>query len=159
LAISIWIAALPLISKNFDDSIINYDDRQSSTLDTANLYFSTWISLIISILLVTNWFQCSISTSDWVLLATASFALMASAISFVRGSSEIETEEGIIENVPVCSNYLDILATSCKKSTLGFYMGLFFGVVSMIMIPLNQRAGPLCNVVIGAPMIIVWGYT
>jgi hypothetical protein len=106
--------------------------------------------------MVTNVFRASVVTQDWVLLATFSFALMASSVIYFRSDQYAISEDGTQVLLPPCSNKTSIKETTCKKATLGFYLGLWSGIISLLMIPM-YRFGPILHFVVSMPLLILWG--
>ncbi|KAG7368855.1 hypothetical protein IV203_031598 [Nitzschia inconspicua] len=158
MALLIWVTAVPFLSYIVDSAILGYTlDGSTVANQDANLFFSTWISILVVILLVTNLFQASVVTSDWVLLATFSFALMGSSMVYFRTMNSTETDElGNETEVPLCTKYIHLQKTSCKGVTLSMYLGFFSGITSMIM-TLLFRCGPLIHFCTACCLAVFWG--
>jgi hypothetical protein len=157
MAVLTWLAAIPVLSRFVDFAIFGNKQNSTEATNEANLFFSTWISVIVVLLLCTNLFHASIVTSDWVLLSAFSFALLASTV--VTFNSNISTEmddAGRQVTVPLCTDYAHIKDSTCKGSTLSFYLGLFSGIVSLLMIPL-YKCGPWLHFLVAIPLVAIWG--
>jgi hypothetical protein len=147
---------LPLISFSSDETILGYDEGfLTQTLEKANIFFSTWMCVIVSVILVTSWFRASITTSDWVLLGVVSLALLGSSVVFFKENVTIFTEDGTVITVPKCAHPTDLIETSCKRVTLGFYLGLCSSVISFIMVPL-YRLDPSWHLMASTALLITW---
>jgi hypothetical protein len=157
LSVLTWLTAIPFLSQVADFAILGHHGGGNTATNGANLVFSTWISVIVVLLLCTNLFHASIITSDWVLLAACSFALMASSIVFFTTNSPTDEDDAVRPaTVPDCTDFAHIKDSTCKGSTLSFYLGLFSGVVSLIMVPL-YKCGPLLHLLVVTPLVVLWG--
>lgn len=152
----IWFTAIPFLSYIADAAILGYNDGNDTEIDRdPNLFFSTWISVILCLLLVTNVFRASVVTQDWVLLATFSFALMASSIFHFLSDHYTINADGKQEKLPACSYSTDIKETTCTRATLGLHLGLLSGIVSLLMIPL-YRCPAWLHFVVSMPLVAMW---
>jgi hypothetical protein len=158
LSFVIWATAIPFLSYVADAAILEYRDNGTTEgVRDANLFFSTWVSVIVVILLVTNVFQASIVTSDWVLLATFSFALSASSIvTFDSNYVAFWDEAADDQIVSRCTDYTHPKNSTCRGATLAFYLGLFSGVIAVIM-TLFYRCGPLLHFCTSGVLVVCWG--
>ena len=153
----IWGTAVPFLSYIADSAILGFNDGNDTEIDRdPNLFFSTWISVILCLLLVTNIFRASPVTQDWVLLATFSFALMASSIVFFNSEHFTINEDGTQEALPPCTNTTDIRDSTCTRATLGFYLGLWSGIISLLMVCL-YRCPAWLHFVVSLPLLVFWG--
>jgi hypothetical protein len=148
---------LPLISFSSEETILGYDDGLlTQTLQRGNIFFSTWICLIVSVLLVLCWFRASIITSDWVLLGVASAALFISSLIYFSEDITTEGEDGSLVTSPQCTNPTEIVASSCQKVTIAFLLGLISCIISFIMAAL-YCLGPKWHLLIITPLFVLWG--
>lgn len=153
----IWIFGLPLISFSTDETILGYDNGLlTQTLQAGNIFFSTWICVIASILLVLCWFRASITTSDWLLLGVASLAVFASSLIYFTEDTTTKGEDGALVTSPKCTNPTDLFESSCQKVTIAFFLGLVSCIISFIMAAL-YCLHPKWHLLIVTPLFIMWG--
>lgn len=154
-----WATAIPILSYSVDAEILGYESGFSSEAKRdANLFSSTWISVIVVILLITNIFRASVVTSDWVLLATFSFALMGSSLVYFNTQNpdfEFGKNGNLDASVPQCSAFTQLQNSTCRKTTIAFYLGIFSGLASMVMAVLF-RCGPLLHCIMACILVIFW---
>jgi hypothetical protein len=157
LSVLTWLTAIPILSYVADFAVLGYQQNNiTRATNEANLFFSTWICVIVVLLLCTNLFHASIVTSDWVLLANFSFALMAAAIVSLNIVSTDVDDAGQQKTVFQCTDYAHIMDSTCKESTLSFYLGLFSGVLSLLMVALHN-CGPWLHFLVSLPLVVAWG--
>jgi len=159
LSLCISLVSLPVIAVSVDSTVLGQLPEDQALNNASNIFFSTWFLVITSILLVTSWFQATVTTSDWVLFATMSFALMASSLLYFQETETVIAEDGVEIQVPKCVNSTNLLKTSCARVTLGFYLGVVSGVIALIMTPLHRFGlGPIWHVIAGIPFTCAWGF-
>jgi hypothetical protein len=135
--------------EGYDLNNVQYDGR---TRSNSNVLLSAWGSFVISLLLVTSWWQSSTTVRDWVLLAAVSIAMMISSYYAYSVDVSVEQEDGSYTANRLCTmlkNY------SCNRILLGQYLGLASGVVSLIMIPMT-RVPLMVHVIVSALVFIGW---
>jgi hypothetical protein len=158
LSVLTWLMAVPIFSRVANFAILGFkNDDNTEATNEANIFFSTWISVIVVLLLCTSLFHASIVTSDWVLVAAFSFALMASSIVTFNSNTSTDVDDaGHQMMIPQCTEYELMKDSTCKGSTLSFYLGLISGVVSLLMVPL-YKCGPWLHFLVSLPLVVLWG--
>ena len=112
----------------------------------ANLYFFSWGSLIVSIMLAGEWGKqfngddASITAVQWVCLAASSLVLMGT-------SSATYNELG-------CGKAEDS-TTVCNRNLFAIILGVGSGVIALVMVPL-KGAPPICQGVVSLLLLICW---
>jgi hypothetical protein len=117
-----------------------------------NAFFSTWTAFVMVFLILTNWFETSLTITDWILTSAFSFALMVSSIIHYRETTEIEaSDEGTVQSVPACTTW----AEGCSETYLGKYLGMVSGIISLAMI-LSHRAPRVLHVIVALLLFLSW---
>ena len=119
------IVGIPLISAFSLDSNVDY------FLVSANIVFATMCTLFTSLLLVTSWFKASVTTTDWFLISVMSAILAASSYFYFSQEVSIETDGGMISDVPRCETIGDGMCEEIKHT---IYLGIASSVVGIAMV-------------------------
>ena len=114
-----------------------------------NVFFAVWISVVSTMLLITNRCKASLVTTDWLLFATASVALLISSWRYIIEEVEGSSETDFFQS---CDTEYSI---SCKKLTFAKYLALASLCLSLPM-SLLFRLGPIFHVIISVPLVIAW---
>lgn len=106
--------------------------------------------MITAILLVTNIFKASLVTTDWLLLATASAALLVPSAEFIYRRDDINGT-----SIQSCDPKT---SSTCKNYFLAFYLAIISLGISLLMALLFRfRLGPIFHVIVSVPLVIAWG--
>ena len=116
-----------------------------------NVFFGVWISVVSAMLLITNRCKASLVTTDWLLFATASVALLVSSWRYIIEEVEGSSETDFFQS---CDTEYSI---PCKKLTFAKYLALASLCLSVAM-SLLFRLGPIFHVIISIPLVIAWGF-
>jgi len=123
-------------------------ERPERPVEDPNVFFGVWISMISAILLVMNRCKASLATADWILVATASTALLISSTDTIKGGLGDESMQA-------CGTAFSI---SCKKQTFAKHLGTATLCISLPMTLLSRRLGPIWQVLFSVPLVFIWGF-
>ena len=127
-------------------------DRVQTLAEDPNIFFGVWISVITVILLVTNICKASLITTDWLLFATASVALLVSSLESI-----LKQEGDGSETVRRMCDTDDSI--TCKRFLFAMYLAIASVCVSLPMALLFRcRFGPTLHVIVSIPLVIAWGF-
>ena len=128
-------------------------------IDDPNVFFGVVASIIAAILLITNRCRASLTTTDWVLLAASSGALLITSTGYLKisrsdlGVSVIDDDEASL--AIICSG--DPSLPSCKRIAFANYLGIATLISASIMAFL-RKAGPVWHLIVSIPLSLLWGY-
>ncbi len=129
------------------------DERIKRLVADANFFFGVWISVITTLLLVTNICKASLITTDWLLFAIASVALLVSSSEYISVQEKTGTSDGFFRTCETDQN-LD-----CEKFKFAMYLAIASLCVSLPMALLFRlHCGPTLHVVASVPLVILWGF-
>lgn len=82
---------------------MRYEDIDDPQNNEANIFFSSWVAVVDVILLITNWFNASVVTQDYILLASCTLSLLATSLRILlhNNQDELSSETGAYEIVRV----------------------------------------------------------
>lgn len=115
-----------------------------------NIFFCVWISVITAILLVTSGCKASLVTTDWLLFAIVSVALLISSSEFISEQEDMVGSESFFQSCDAESS------STCRKFTFARYLAIATLCVSLLM-TLLFRFGPTLHIIVSLPLAIVWG--
>ena len=149
--ISVWRYRFNLFSFSSPEEIVDFllGERVPKIEDDPNFFFGVWISAVTAILLVTNGCKASMITTDWLLFAVASAALLFSSRKNTVKDEYIENDTFIR-----CDGEF---AIPCEKLIFAKYLGLISLCLCLLMAVL-YRLGPTLHVIISIPLMIAWSY-
>ena len=129
------------------------DERVKSEVADPNFFFGVWISVIASLLLVTNICKASLITSDWLLFAIASVALFISSSEYVSVEDDFQMSDTFFRTCETDDS------DNCKKFQFAMYLALASLCVSLPMALLFRfHCGPTLHVVASVPLVAAWGF-
>jgi hypothetical protein len=127
-------------------------EKVQSMGNDPNIFFGLWISVVTAMLLITNRCKASLVTTDWLLFATASVALLVSSWNYIIEKEVVDSSESVF--FQSCDTKYSI---TCKKLTFAKYLALASLCLSLPM-SLLFRIGPIFHVIISIPLVIAWGF-
>eukprot|EP00533_Pseudo-nitzschia_delicatissima_P000565 CAMPEP_0116105218 /NCGR_PEP_ID=MMETSP0327-20121206/14903_1 /TAXON_ID=44447 /ORGANISM="Pseudo-nitzschia delicatissima, Strain B596" /LENGTH=940 /DNA_ID=CAMNT_0003597585 /DNA_START=229 /DNA_END=3051 /DNA_ORIENTATION=- len=129
------------------------DERVKSIVADPNFFFGVWISVIASLLLVTNICKASLITSDWLLFAIASVALLISSSEYVSVEDDFQKSDTFFRTCETDDS------GNCEKFQFAMYLALASLCVSLPMALLFRfHCGPTLHVVASVPLVAAWGF-
>jgi len=147
LVVALWCGGLPVIM-NPDNGIavIRYP-MIGEVIENPNLYFSSWASLIASILILGNFMQQSsiagmskvpAKFNKWIHLMAASIAVLASSVDIYQDS---------------CDD--DKSTATCKRAVFAFSLGAAGTACSFFMVTIYEFFRPRLSIVVEAFLTVV----
>jgi hypothetical protein len=127
-------------------------EEGESVLDDPNVFFGIWISLISAIMLVTSALRASLVTTDWVLFAMTSVALI---LSCMKEIDALMVVDGSKSDSLSCDTQEDPIY--CQRLTFAKYLAIASLGLSLPM-TFMCRFGPSLHMVVSFPLMIAWGF-
>jgi hypothetical protein len=131
-------------------------------IDDPNVFLGVVASIIAAILLITNRCRASLTTTDWVLLAASSGALLITLTGYLKTSksdlcvSVVDDDDASL--AAFCSG--DPSLSLCKRIAYANYLSIATLAVSTIMafMAFLCKAGPVWHLIVSIPLVFLWGY-
>jgi hypothetical protein len=138
---------------------ILFGGEAERVVDDPNVFLGVVASIIAAILLITNRCRASLTTTDWVLLAASSGALLITSTGYLKisksdlGVSVADNDDASLATI--CSG--DPSLPFCKRIAFANYLGIATAIISAIMAFL-YKAGPVWHLIVSIPLVFLWGY-
>eukprot|EP00529_Nitzschia_sp_RCC80_P015552 CAMPEP_0113467916 /NCGR_PEP_ID=MMETSP0014_2-20120614/15068_1 /TAXON_ID=2857 /ORGANISM="Nitzschia sp." /LENGTH=685 /DNA_ID=CAMNT_0000360253 /DNA_START=448 /DNA_END=2505 /DNA_ORIENTATION=- /assembly_acc=CAM_ASM_000159 len=138
----VWFCNLPVVAGNVSKGLLEFDITRTYE---ANIVLSSWAAVIDVLLLLTNWFNASVETQDFVLLASCSVSLFASSLKLLLNNDDADGSPG-----------LDIYGN--REAFLGIYGGGICALLSLLMTFVHSCISRWVQFFITLSFTCLWGY-
>ena len=161
--LAIWAYGAVLFVSSQSSRILGYSSAEDQVnlllggdiqrlADDPNIFFAVWISVVTVILLVTNICKASLITTDWLLLAIASVALLVASAEYIF------TQNGAAITFTSIQPCDAEKSNTCRRFFSAFYLAIVSLCLSLLMALLSRfRIWPILHVVFSVPLVIAWG--
>mmetsp|Transcript_42633 Transcript_42633/g.102811 ORF Transcript_42633/g.102811 Transcript_42633/m.102811 type:complete len:211 (-) Transcript_42633:1204-1836(-) len=137
-----WFCILPVVAGNISKGLLEFDTTRTYE---ANIVLSSWAAVIDVLLLLTNWFNASVQTQDFVLLTSCSVSLFASSLKLLLNNDDGDGSSGF-----------DI--SGDREAFLGIYGGGICALLSLLMTFVHSRISRWLQFFITLSFTCLWGY-